>query len=513
MNDTQEGQDQRERGAGGDFFGLNRPQYASTPEVFLSSLAWSSVGVSSGKPRIDASRKPYQGVVYERVSRAKKGGRDVLETAPYKGDESWQRLVSALGQEFQFDEDSSATRSASVLVGDLIGNVPAQAQSKAIVPLNLVTALMQDVPGMMGVANPPNFAAILERMYQLGGGVGSAASRLLRAYDAMAENDDAGDGWFDEVTLAMAPSDIKTFIGHRGETCLAGGGPLMIPRWLEKADTPFHWFAGAWDSLTDGSWSRQMPRRRWVDWASCVLRTAMGLGFLFEMNFYYQLVLSLNGSKPEEEEARRLLGLGEPLLTWDGFSSVSSRDIAGHIRKTCERGTACRKLLIETWGGHASHAIPSVERYACDSAGLGLWLREARQWFREERYREEREQERRQALTSSGVGRASNNVYETVAYTLRDRGIPGISEDLYSLFKKRGRRYTIIEPGQEWLVVVASLCADDAGGMTRLSDVVSAVESLGIKVGLKTLTRELERTGLARASHDADDAIEVVTAF
>ncbi|WP_159308997.1 hypothetical protein [Spiribacter roseus] len=514
MSEINEGKTPRQQGVSNDFFGLNRPQYASTPEVFLSSLAWRSVGATSGKAPVGSGDGAHQGVVYARVTRPTKGNREIRETAPRDGDQNWEMLVSALGQEFQFEGDSSASRAASVLVDDLIGNVPARAQSKAVMPLNLVTALMQDIPGMMGVANPPNFGSILERMYQLGGGDGSAADRLLRAYGAMAGSHDGRDSWFDDATRAMAPTEIKRFVDEKSEVNSSTADHHRVsPLWLEDGNTPFHWFTKAWNNLTAGHWACQMPRRRWVDWASCVLRTAIGLGFLFEMDFYYRLVLALNRSEPEDEEARRLIGLGETFLTWDGFSSVSSRDIAGHIRTTCERGTACRKLLVETWGSYASCPIPPAEVYANDRAGLSLWLRDARQWFRDETDREEKELERRQALTSAGVGRASNNVYETVAYTLLDRGTQGISEDLYSLFKKRGRRYTIIEPGQEWLVVVASLCATDAGGMSRLSDVVSAVESLGVKVGLKTLTRELERTGLARASHDADDAIEVVAAF
>ncbi len=117
------------------------------------------------------------------------------------------------------------------------------------------------------------------------------------------------------------------------------------------------------------------------------------------------------------------------------------------------------------------------------------------------------------AISGGSAGRASNNVAELVRYSLIDRSTPGINEDLYYTLKKRGRRYTVVEPGQEWIVVLSSLLAREPGQSSRVADLLQALECLGIGAGHRTVIGELEKVGLARTSHDADDAIEVKAAF
>ena len=55
--------------------------------------------------------------------------------------------------------------------------------------------------------------------------------------------------------------------------------------------------------------------------------------------------------------------------------------------------------------------------------------------------------------------------------------------------------------------------ASDASEATRVADVVAALDAIGVTTGYNTIVDELERVGLARTSHDADDAIEVAAAF
>jgi hypothetical protein len=85
-------------------------------------------------------------------------------------------------------------------------------------------------------------------------------------------------------------------------------------------------------------------------------------------------------------------------------------------------------------------------------------------------------------------------------------------QDLYALLKSASR-YTWVEPGQEWLVTVSSLQAGGPGQLSRMNDLSSALTSIGIDASQRTLVSRLESYGLARSSHDADDALEIMSGF
>jgi len=486
-----------------DFFGLPRPEYPSAPENLISSLAW-SVTKNRKPPPVICGVK-HGGLVYQRVNAAKPSKRLLLETAPRQGDAQWEAVETKLGDIFAIDprDQSMATE---ILIEDLVGNVPAKAHSRAVIPFNAHTALMQDSRGMLVKDNPPNFALIVQRMFVLGGGSGEAAYYLANAFQQSREN----EGWFETVTELIPPTELK----DAADELLRAGVPRSKdehpPLWLRDAQTPFRWFSDAWTNLMANDWKGAMPARRWADWATCILRTTLGTGYMFEMNFYYQLVLLLHGDPlPPAESARRVLRRDDPFFPWDTFTSVSSRDVATKIRKTCERGTACRALLQE-WVERAIDPCPKLADYVNDQ-GLENWIRDARTWFAEGDMREKIEA-RRNAISASD-SQAAKNIYFTIAYSLLDRSGGAMNTDLYALLKKRGRRYTIVEPGQEWFVVVSSMQARRPGGRTRVADVIKALDMLGVRTGYNTIVKELERAGMARTSHDADDAIVVLAAF
>ena len=106
---------------------------------------------------------------------------------------------------------------------------------------------------------------------------------------------------------------------------------------------------------------------------------------------------------------------------------------------------------------------------------------------------------------------SAKNTWETMRYSLLDRTKSG-ADDLYALLRPAGR-YTWVEPGQEWLVTIASLQASGPGELSRLTDLEQALSALGIEVSQQTLVERLEGFGLARSSHDADDALEIMTGF
>jgi len=491
------------------FFDLPVPQYANVPELILSALAWSAVK-KEDQPKKVLGRL-YNGIVYEFVDRSKSQAIEVhgkarLETIPPDHDPRWERLVSQLIQSLSLTNKEVAEKSARIFLHDIIGNVPAKAVSRSIVPFNASTALMQDPAGMVGANNPPNFALMIRRMFVLGNGEGDAARLLADAYSWV--NDNHKDDWITKATSTITPDEISV----AAASLLTNLDPISefnteTPAWLVDEQTPFSWFAGSWQSLMRGGWKEEMPRKRWVDWASCILRTALGTGYVFELNFYYQLILALTNEMAESDAAERALSRHTNFFTWDVFSSVSTRDIGSRIRKICQRGTACRAFIQSQ--AEEDDPCPKPYDYIDDPKGPENWIRDARRWINSD---ESKQELVRQAI--AGVGnRTANNAQETISYALLDRGNGGGNEDLYSLIRKKGSRYSVIEPGQEWLVVIASMQANGSGQTTRVADVIAALEAIGVTTGYNTIVNELERVGLARTSHDADDAIEVAAAF
>lgn len=486
-----------------DFFGLPRPQYPPAPELLISSLAWCMTELGRPPPKITEIEN--QGIVYQRVPQPKHSKRLLQEMAPARGGDAWNRVEGMLISTLALQQ-GDVEKATEILVEDLVGNVPPKAHSRAVIPFNAHVALMQDSRGMLGVDNPPNLALVIQRMFVLGGGKGGAAQHLAQAFTHI--YDQGQDDWLEKATETMVPNEIALAASEllkKQSDCEQGRE--RPPDWLRDIPSPFRWFAASWQNLMDNDWKDKMPRRRWVDWATCVLRTALGTGYMFEMSFYYRLVLSLTSDDTPRDAAEKILGTAVTFFPWESFASISTRDVASRMNKTCDRGMACRSLL-QDWIVDNPEPCPSPLLYL-DADGLARWIKDARDWLASSD-----KDAHRDAMRQAIAGAAeAKNMRETISYSLVDRGKAGVSEDLYSLLNKRGPRYTVVEPGQEWLVVVSSLQAKNAGGRTRVVDVIGALEELGVKTGYNTIVRELERAGLARTSHDADDAIEVVAAF
>jgi hypothetical protein len=369
-------------------------------------------------------------------------------------------------------------------------------------PLNLPAALMQNAAGVLGVDNPPNYGRILDRMFALGGdGTQASASALLLAVYAGGHGQDAAMAWLAECIDQVA---LPELLGAAGSFA-ARGPDGYAPKWLAGVPTPYKWFHDAWTSLCTGEWVSAMPRRRWVDWSTCVLRTAIGAGFLYEMSFYYRLVLALTDPIPAREIAGRIARPDPELLRWHPRQPVSKQDIAGAIDRLAHGGTACRAFLLEA---QESGDLPSMAGYHDDPEGLTNWLEVARLELGKEELAA-----RRKAALSAGRSGTGKNMLETINGSLVARSGSQGWVDGYSLLGKRGRRFTIVEPGQDWLTVIASLSAKRAGHQSRVANLLEELEAIGLRPGYSTIVGYLESAGLARSSHDADDAIEIAAAF
>ena len=492
------------------FLGLNRPQYAAIPEMLLVALAWGAVA-SSGEGRhrrhiVDGAE--FDALAFEHADSKAPKSFTIGRTFPQRASERRSALETALAASLRL-ERSKAEQVAAILLEDLKALRPPKAKEISATPLSLQASLLQDVPGLARAKNPANYLAIIERMNVLGSGETSAAAGLV---SALSRQGSANPAWLDDALVAIAPPALgEAARGAREWADRAPGVEGRPPAWLAKEErTPYAWFARTWSSLTTGGWIERMPRRRWVDWCACVLRTALGAGYLFEMNLVYHLVVGVASDEPTPDVARRALSLDEPLLSWDERARVSSRDVRGRVLLAAQRGTSCLEL-VRRWRKEAEDRFPDPARFDDQIDGLETWLTEARSW----RDRVGADRVRREVAACMEVGSVptpAKNVDETIMYALRSRVDRPGAADLYGLLRTRGR-YAIVDPGQEWFVAVASLAAGPADSAGRVADVDDALRAIGLRPGFPAIVERLELSGLARRSHDADEAIEVASAF
>lgn len=488
------------------FLGLNRPEYVPSRELFMSELAWSLT--AGGSPRqIDRGFGP-AGIAYrERVAKKRTG---IAETRPSRGDERFEAVSNILKDRLGLSSDEEATVATTILLHELEAPASAGATRSAATPLTIDAALLQDRRGVTGKNNPANIALILEQMYALGGGNSSVAQQWAGAILGAAPS--GLPAWVSQAMKALVPESFKESAAQLARVPQRRDArELRRPAWMSQyCYTPFHWFSGAWDRLCTDGWIDAMPRRRWTDWAACVVRTATATGYLFEMHLARRMVAALASKIDPDEAVRGALDDSNRLLVWDGRLDRVAADVGPTIDQLAATGTECLSLLADLvdpddddWEG-----IKAPSKYDDDPNGLSNWLRDTREELA--RRRVNVPEMVAQALDAKRTGSA-NNTWETIRYSLLDRSESGAG-DLYAVLRGAGR-YTWVEPGQEWLVTIASLEAPGPGKLCRLNDLRKALSSIGLEASRQTLVSRLEAFGLARSSHDADDALEIKAGF
>ncbi|WP_417414649.1 hypothetical protein [Hoeflea sp.] len=478
--------------------GLNRPEYPPSRELFMSELAWSvdrAVKNSEKKPDL-------AGYAYGELSARAKTGFEF--TQPRPGTEKFEQLCSVLVDGRKARDRDDAARMVSILLKELEAPYSNKALRSAATPLGVETALLQDLRGITGKKNPANLALNLEKMYALGGGKTSVAASWTSA--VMSSSGGGLPAWIRDFYAIVAPGDIEAVVETVKQHGPSHAVPdLRQPRWLPK-NTPYTWFAAAWDNLCQRGWADQMPRRRWTDWASCVARTALASGFMFEMHLYRRLCAALITNEEAGDAVRAMMEDSNRLFGWDDLMQKSAADVGPVIRQLADAGSACMKVVNELASNDES-GVPSFAHFDDDVNGLAAWISAAREACKN---RPGFEQEVGNALSAKKSGTA-NNTWETIRYSLLSRSSDG-EQDLYALLKSAGR-YTWVEPGQEWLVTISSLEAAGPRQLSRMTDLTSALAAIGIDASQRTLVSRLENYGLARSSHDADDALEIMPGF
>jgi len=109
---------------------------------------------------------------------------------------------------------------------------------------------------------------------------------------------------------------------------------------------------------------------------------------------------------------------------------------------------------------------------------------------------------------------AKNTKY-FVRYLLQPRSSDDDSvdqADFYYLARTNSANFWL-EPGPEWLVVVAGLLCRRPGGQCTLGMLLNDLATLGIRVERSILVGMLEEAGLSMDSPDADEALVIKSAF
>lgn len=481
------------------FFGLNRPEYIPATELFMSEAAW-SLATEKSRKQLGLTLAP-NGLAFG--SRATHKNDKVHSTMPFRDEEEFELASQQIAVRF-----GQAPEVGRGILDTLLNEIENYASEKSIrstaIPVTIAASLMQDARGITGKQNPVNVAQIIEKIYAAGGGRKSAATSWVGALN---EAEPAGlPDWIEDALEKALPAECTTALSEIKFNTGGAKAGLRTPKWLEGKPTPFHWLANSWDALCSNQWVNAMPRRRFADWASCLTRTGVATTYLFEMHLNTRMVAALGSELDAKEVVENVIEDSKRLLFWDDHRSASAADVGPSIKQLSFIGTSCQDLLKRFKEMYPE--LPSIAEYDDEEEGLTDWLEDARSVLAP--YRTNVSKEIALAL-DNGKGSGAKNVFETIRYSLLVRG-GHQSTDLYGFLKQCGP-YTCVDPGQEWLVVIASLCSTGPRQPSRLADLSGALSDIGISVPRSTLIGRLESYGLARSSHDADDALEIQPAF
>ncbi|MCC3279913.1 hypothetical protein LJ754_12210 [Arthrobacter sp. zg-Y40] len=464
---------------------LPRPQYVAVPEALISALAWRAYDVElDGEPI---------GLVYRADLGNKQPKTFTLRATEPGSNESLAKFGEAL-KDSGVKSQVAPEMLARAVLNSVVGVRAEKSGKQPATPITPGLALLQNMRGLQGAKNPPDLAEIMETMYGLGGGAksarGSMTAQWLHATATRMEMDSllrALDAAVDGSLLGEPRKDAREDPMDKTAARLAGSSVL--------AGTPYSWLARSWDTLTSRPWVEALPARVWVDWATTVLRLGVGMGFLWEAAWYETIARKLlrsEGPAKGQDLVDWLASEVGEVLPWKSSRSMTSvRDVAPVLSWRIHRGDKIRRLLADELKDY-----PASENLTQGWERLGS--------------NGELRSDLTVALGSKEKG--ANNAWEAVKYALLTRDATGPSADYYGLLRSNGR-YMTVDPGTEWIAVVASLACGIPGQESNVRDVMASLADLGMQPELNDLVALLERAGLARGSADADQAVIVQSAF
>jgi len=231
--------------------------------------------------------------------------------------------------------------------------------------------------------------------------------------------------------------------------------------------------------------------------------------YIWESNFYKRLGHQLIGNfdNNSDDAARYVIDNVEPLLNWVGPEfPITIRDNNSKLIRTRNTGLLVKEILNEWIIGLKDGFNDDYK----SNNGLSKWIEEAR--FHLEKNKDIIDQIEF-AYTGKKEPRGVKNIAYLIDYSLSPRSDSGLNEDHYSLIKRKSTRFKVVEPGVEWVVMLASISASKSGEIINLSMLKKGLNELGIEYNRKALIAELEKSGLSTSAHDADDALEIKPSY
>lgn len=461
---------------------LARPQYVSVPEGFLTALAAQAFKVDYG---VDHDPARVLAVAYE--SRSAAAGRVTPTLAFSQTRPLGERLTefgTALGSA-GLEAEADQTLLAQAVAGAIAGVRAKDGKVRAAIPLTPALALSQNLRGLAGTRNPPDLGGILERFFEMGAPPGTDGQS------------GAADMWVAAVERRRAVDRIVQTVDAAVSASFYAAGPDRIPSPSlsgtsdDFTETPFAWFHRTWSTLCSPVWVDALPARVWVDWANTVLRLAFGMGYLWEVA-WYELVARSVVSRGAETSAG-LLGMVGPLLPWkDQTAGISVRDVASSTKWRVLRSNNVRERLREWVEAKGPFADAEAELASMrDDNDLRAHLTDA----------------------LSAPSGSNENLWEAINYALLTREGTGPDADHYGFLRKQGRRFSVPDPGVEWIAAVASLSCSAPGRTSDVGQLIRNLRELGLRPELGDLVSRLEHAGVARGSADADQAVAIESAF
>jgi hypothetical protein len=211
------------------------------------------------------------------------------------------------------------------------------------------------------------------------------------------------------------------------------------------------------------------------------------------MRWYEELAAAILGSNAvHQSDVLGAVKLGAPLLDWRASNEGDSlRDIAEPVRTVIAHGVAIRSAL-DARSVHFED-VPFSEQIQN--------LRQNRDLM------DALKQSASAAFTSK-----ADAMWESIKYALIVRSDGGEQSDHYGVIKTRGR-FSVVEPASEWIACMASLSCPGPKSIGSLGDFSKSLSSLGLRPSRNLLLSSVEKIGLARGAADADQAVEIESAF
>lgn len=464
-------------------FPLNRPQYVSVSEGYISALAWS---LFEPLPKQEGKK---QALRYSFESSAVSRDLVYKRTEPTAKDDFTIFAGAMASSGLSTDDDGYLLALAAAK--SIIGVKSEKGKFTPASPMTPVLALLQNNEGIQGSANPPATAEILESIFRLGNSetdVSSAATLWAESAYRRLEIDPILKG-IDSAMCEVAFGTLPVRRAHQIDV------DDLETEWVPLlAESPFAWFAEAWKKLNSKIWVDNLPARVWTDWATTLLRTGYGTSILWECAWYESLgraVISGNLTTVQE-----IIKNMDPTLPWRSASDTAEiRDLSSKIKVRCQRAFEIRTRLDRWLKEDSNEELPVEEalvKMHLDSnfkSGLAKDL---------------------QAKSNSNLGKG---LREAIRYALLIREESGSNADYYGLLRNAGTRYLFPEPAIEWITVMASLSCDTPGSTCNLGDVKSFLRKAGLEPDLRDLVALLEKSGMARGSADAEEGLKVEAAF